>query len=236
VAPGLDALILRMISMRPEERGPTGELAEALEQAAQLESTGSLFARERPHSVSANMEGVGAPIEAKARDSVEPSRMPSVAARVRLSTGVGPWPLRLVVAAGLVALGVWAGWVAREKTADQPAAVRQEADVSRLEKGGPAGLGEEAATQAEETSPAPAKPGVQAEDAPPEPLPGQMRPNAKGRCSHPQQVSLNGGCWVRMEREKCEALVGTGHMYKGVCYVPVLLPGRQPTSQPVRKP
>jgi serine/threonine protein kinase len=239
VAPRLDALILRMLSMRPEERGPTGELAEALEQAAQLESTEStrsLFARERPHSVAASMEGVGAPIEAKAPVSEEPSRTPSVAARVRLSTGVGPWPLRLVVAAGLMALGVWTGWVARERTSDQPAAVRHEADVSRLENGGSAGLGEEAATQAEETSPTPAKPGVQAEDTPPEPLPGQMRPNAKGRCSHPQQVSLNGGCWVRMEREKCEALVGNGHMYKGVCYVPVLLPGRQPTSQPVRKP
>jgi serine/threonine protein kinase len=241
VAPGLDALILRMLSMKPEERGPAGELAEALEQAARLESAEnirSLFAQERPHSAAVSREEAGAPIEAKAPVSVEPSRTPGVATRVRLSTRVGPWPLRLMTAAGLLVLGAWAGWVAREKTPDQPTAVRQEADKSRLENVGPTGLGEEAEAQAEEASPTPAKPGVQAEDTLPEPLPGQKQPDAKGRCPHPKHVPLNGGCWVitPFTREKCAEFDGNGHMYKGVCYVPVLSPGRPPTSHPLRKP
>ncbi|MBN1207347.1 MAG: serine/threonine protein kinase [Myxococcaceae bacterium] len=241
VAPGLDALILRMLSVMPAERGPAGELAEALEQAAQptsTESTRSLFAQERPHSADSGGERVGAPIEEKLQLTAEAPRTPGVATRFRLPARVGTWLPRLATAAGLLVLGAWAGWVAREKAPKQPTAVRHEADGSRLENGGPAGLGEEAATQAEAASPTPAKPGVQAEDTLLEPLPGQRRPNAKGRCPHPRHVPLNGGCWVTtpFTREKCEELDGNGHMYKGVCYVPVLLPGHPPTSHPVRKP
>jgi hypothetical protein len=239
VAPGLDALISRMLSMRPEERGPAGQLAEALEQAARLtspESTRSLFAQDKPRVIASGEERGGALIEAKLQMSAEPSRTPGAAARVRPAARLRTRLMQLATAAGLLALGAWAGWVAREKTPDQPTAVRKEADESRLDDEGPAGLGEEAATSAEKASPTPAMPGVQSEDTPPEPVPGQRRPNAKGRCPHPRHVSLNGGCWVRMEREKCEELDGTGHLYKGVCYVPVLSPGRPPTSQPVRKP
>jgi serine/threonine protein kinase len=239
VAPRLDALILRMLSLRPEERGPAGQLAEALEQAAQSESAENsrfLFAQEKPHAVASSEEGVGAPVEAKLQVSTEPSHTPSAAERVRHSAHVGTWLLRVATAAGLVMLGAWAGWVARAKAPEQPAATRQEA--SRLENGGPAGLGEEVASSAEKTSPTPSRPGVQAEDSLPEPLPEQTRPNAKGRCPLPQHVPLNGGCWViaPLTREKCEALGGNGHMYKGVCYVPVLLSGRPSTSHPMRKP
>ncbi|MBN1208667.1 MAG: protein kinase [Myxococcaceae bacterium] len=239
VPPELDALILRMLSLRPEERGPAGELAEALERAAQLtsaESTRPPFAEEKPHAVSSDQEEAGAPVEAKLQVPTASSHSPGAAVRNRLPRRVRTRLPRLATAAGLLVLGAWAGWVAREKSREQPAALRQEADGSRLKNEGPVGLGEEAATQVESASPTPERPGVQAEDTPPEPLPWQRRPNAKGRCPHPQHVPLNGGCWVRVEREKCEVLDGTGHMYKGVCYVPVLLPGRPPTSHPVRNP
>ncbi|MBN1204341.1 MAG: protein kinase [Myxococcaceae bacterium] len=261
VAPRLDALILRMLSVRPEERGTAGELAEALEQAAQLtspENARSLFAQETLSSVASGEELVGASVteqpprdegevsafesqeatEAQAREPQVPSRTLGAAVRGSFPAHARPWLPRLGMAAVLLVLGAWAGWVAREKTPKQAAAVMQEADGTRLEDGGPAGLGDGAATASAVASPTSAAPGVQAEDTPPEPLPGQMRPNAKGRCPHKQQVSLNGGCWVvtPLAREKCEALVGNGHMFKGVCYVPVLLPGRQPTSHPVHKP
>ncbi|HYI00135.1 hypothetical protein [Hyalangium sp.] len=84
-------------------------------------------------------------------------------------------------------------------------------------------------------SPTSSVPGVQAEDTLPEPLPGQVRPDAKGRCPHPRQVPLNGGCWVKVKvpREECEALKGS--MLQGTCYAPGPLQERQPTSHPVRE-
>jgi eukaryotic-like serine/threonine-protein kinase len=72
-----------------------------------------------------------------------------------------------------------------------------------------------------------------AKDAPPEPLPEQTRPDAKGRCPHKRQVAFNGGCWVELAREECEAL--NGYVYKNTCYVPVIPPGRPPTSQPAHQ-
>ena len=77
-----------------------------------------------------------------------------------------------------------------------------------------------------------------AEDALPEPLPGQLRPDAKGRCPRKHQVALNGACWVPMpvEREECEATGSNGKLFKGRCYIPVLSPDRPSTSHPSRTP
>ena len=41
---------------------------------------------------------------------------------------------------------------------------------------------------------------------------------------------------VPFDREGCAALKLSGYMFKGTCYVPVIVHGRQPTSEPVRKP
>jgi hypothetical protein len=96
---------------------------------------------------------------------------------------------------------------------------------------GTAGLGETAST--EETSEASPRQAM-TEDSLPEPLPGQTRPDDKGRCPRKQQVALNGGCWVLWERDKCEALDGNGQLFQGRCYVPALPLSRQrpPTSSP----
>ncbi|MBN1208662.1 MAG: serine/threonine protein kinase [Myxococcaceae bacterium] len=263
VAPQLNALILRMLSVRPEERGPTGELIDTLEQAAQPTSQASaqaLFAQETPPSVSPGKEVIGASVpghpprneaEGIARTPEEATavevHVPAVSSRtqgaaryVSPPAHVRPGLARLAAAAVLLALGAWAGWVAREKSPER-SIVRQEPGNARLEDGGTAGLGDEAATASSVTSPTPSSPGTLAEDALPEPLPGQTRPDAKGRCPHKRQVSLNGGCWVvaPFDREGCEALKFSGHdgyMFKGACYMPVLLRARQPTSHPVAKP
>jgi hypothetical protein len=236
-APQLNALILRMLSVHPEERGTAGELAEALEQAAQLaspENARSLFAQETESAIESQEF-----TEAQVRLLRVPSVTALPAGNVRPAARAVRWVLRLATAAVLLALGAGAGWVARERSPKQLPTVRKEGTGTRLEDGGPAGLGDKAATASEVVPPTSAVPGVQAEDTLPEPLPGQTRPNAKGRCPHPQQVSLNGGCWVQVDREKCEALKHSGYsgyLFKGACYMPVLLPGRQPTSHPVRKP
>jgi hypothetical protein len=74
-----------------------------------------------------------------------------------------------------------------------------------------------------------------AEEPLPEPQPGQLRPDAKGRCPRKQQVSLNGGCWMvsSSESEDCAAL--GGQMFKGTCYLPLPAPKRRPTSSPMDK-
>jgi hypothetical protein len=99
------------------------------------------------------------------------------------------------------------------------------------------GLGEAAAATSTEDSPEPSAQEALAADTLPEPQPGQARPDTKGRCSHKLQAALNGGCWVEtsLEQEKCEAL--SGHMYKGLCYVPVFPAGRRPsTTAPSKQP
>ncbi|MBN1210352.1 MAG: serine/threonine protein kinase [Myxococcaceae bacterium] len=251
VAPQLDALILRMLSVRPEARGTAHELTEALEQAAQLaspESTRSLFAQDtRPAGAPAE-QTAGATVPATLSSSHElaevraqapevSSRTPNSAERVRPPARARPWRRRLAKAAALLALGTWVWWITPKRFPEQPSAIRHAADGTHQRDGGTSGLGDEAATASTMASPSSSVPGVRAEDTPPEPLPGQARPDTKGRCAHKRQISLNGGCWVAvpLDREGCAALKLSGHMFKGACYVPVILHGRQPTSDPVRK-
>jgi serine/threonine protein kinase len=218
VAPRLDALILRMLAIRAEARGTAAELAEALEQAAQhtsVASTRSLF-------------------EVSSR-TVDPAERSSSPASPR------SWRRRLAKAAALLALGGWAWWLIPSKFPEQPAGGSRAPGTALREDGGASGLGDEAANASMAASPPPSVPGVKAEDTLPEPLPGQERPDAKGRCAHQRHIPLNGGCWkaVPIDREECAALKlagHNGHMFKGACYVPVIVHGRQPTSEPVRKP
>ena len=76
------------------------------------------------------------------------------------------------------------------------------------------------------------------EDTLPEPQPGQMRPDEKGRCPLKGLVALNGGCWSETtgDPEKCQEF--GGQMFKGTCYMPVVPPGRKrpPISSPVKTP
>ncbi|ADO74663.1 serine/threonine protein kinase [Stigmatella aurantiaca] len=223
--PQLNVLILRMLSMRPEQRGTAAELASALEQAAQgssPESTPSCFVPETLRTANTQSAAASTPT-------------PSAAAHVRPPTRAQPWQGLFAAAA---ALGVWIIWVCGStplNSPELPTAVRHEADAAGLEDGGTAGLGDEAVA----SSVAPSVPSVSGEPAEsplPEPMPGQTRPNAKGKCAHPRQIPLNGGCWVKtsVDREGCEVLTGT--MIEGTCYLPVPLPKRQPTSYPVHTP
>ncbi len=228
VSPQLNALILRMLSMRPEDRGTTAQLAEALEQVSQLstpESTRPLLAQQA--------------LEVREEAAQESSLTPSSAERVRFPAPVRSWRRRLVKTAVFLALGAWVWWLTPGRAPQQPAVVRHEASAAQQQDGGTAGLGDDAATASMAPSPAPSVPGVRAENTLPEPLPGQARPDAKGRCPHSLQVPLGGGCWIKtsLNREKCELLKPNGgYMFQGTCYMAVFLPGRQPTSEPVRKP
>jgi serine/threonine protein kinase len=220
VAPPLRELILRMLSIRPEERGTAAELAPVLERAADSLTP--------PCPLPSASEAEPAPV-CRAEASASSPRAP-VHSRP-------PW-LALAVAAG--ALAMWAGWMTRAAFPQAPEvppraseAAHPTARKSSPEER-PVGLGEAAASTA---TPGPSLPSASeplAEDSPPEPSEGQAQPDKKGRCPHPQQVILNGNCWGRMKAgpQECEAF--SGQMYQGTCYVPILRPGskRPNTSAP----
>ncbi|HYH97235.1 serine/threonine-protein kinase [Hyalangium sp.] len=119
----LNALILRMISVRPEQRGTAQELVEALEQAAQLtlpESTRSLFVQELSPSVDSGGQAPAAsgpaplPLAHDMAEAQAPkltSLTPGSAERVSPLVHMRPWLLRLATAAALLALGAWVGWL-----------------------------------------------------------------------------------------------------------------------------
>ncbi|MFL5346580.1 MAG: serine/threonine-protein kinase [Hyalangium sp.] len=220
IEPRLREWILRMLSVSPEERGTAAQLAEALEQAA------------RP---AAPKSPAPPPAEAPSATRT-PSR--SVASRERPTARerARPW---LAVVAMVLALTGWVGWLVSAEPVKQPIASRAVAMKSGQRDAGTAGLGDAAATTSMNEPPGALSQEVVAEDSLPEPLPGQAVPDAKGRCPHKQQVSLNGGCWglISKEPEACETL--GGQMYQGTCYIPIIEhPHGRPrprTSGPTRK-
>jgi serine/threonine protein kinase len=263
--PRLSALILRMLSVRPDARGTAAQLVEALEQAAHRlvpESTQPLFEH-------AAMQPSAGPIEAaNAAPAPDPShrlsgrthvrisepqertsmaqaegRAPEAPSRGRGSTEfakprvhVRPWlPLLAMTAAGL-ALVAWAWWAAPWKFVEKPSVAQQEAGGAGQQDAGTTGLGDEASTASTEDSVGPSGREIMAEDTLPEPLPGQARPDEKGRCRHKRQVALNGGCWVVLSfnREECEE--NGGYVFKTKCYLPFFPHGRPSTSNPTHKP
>ena len=198
VEPPLRALILRMLSLSPEERGTAAQLAQELERAA-----ASLTASD---STPSNSQ-----------------------ARMR---SWRPW---LATAAAVGALGSWMGWMALGAPGDSLLSARTETPAAEQQGTGPVGLGQTAASASTVDSPPPSTPEAMAADTLPEPLPGQATPDAKGRCPHKRQVTLNGVCWGIIPLDKCEEL--SGRMYQGLCYVPVFPTSRRPsTATPTKQP
>jgi predicted Ser/Thr protein kinase len=217
VVPELSALIERLLAHQPADRGTARELAEAAEFAAK---------HARPEADVPFLDLEWPEAQARARGPARPAR-PHVHTRAGQS-------LRALAAVTL-ALVLWTGWVAPgADPLENPFGACQGAAEAENAAKGPIGLGEAVVSAATVDAPEPTVRKAMTEDTLPELLPGQLRPNAKGRCPHKRQVAFNGGCWVvELDREKCEAL--NGLVYKSTCYVPVIPPGRPPTSQPARK-
>ncbi|WP_164017111.1 serine/threonine protein kinase [Pyxidicoccus trucidator] len=208
----LSRLVSRMLCVRPEARGGAGELAEALEQAARSagpESDVPLFTRKE------------LPVE-EAR---------SVPPRER---GPAPWS-RLMAAASLgAAVALGAAWMLsaqpQEKTEQAQASATEEA-----KDGGAVAVGEAALTAPVPLTRAPSALSVIAVELPPKPLRWQLRPDASGRCAHRAHVSINGGCWVKVDISLRDCLEPY-YEHKGACYGPAYPPPRPATSGPTERP
>ncbi len=196
VEPRLRERVLRLLAVRPEQRGTGAELTKVFEQEP---------IRTQPE--------VGA----------------SEALRPQLRTREGKRWLLTSAALMTLALGAW--WA---DAGASLAPILGACKVVSMEAEGPVGLGDDAASSDALEVPGPSEQKVLAEEPLPVPLPGQMRPDAKGRCPHKRQVALNGACWVKFERETCEAM--NLEIFKNNCYVPVLSSERPSTSHPPPEP
>jgi serine/threonine protein kinase len=218
--PRLRAFVLRMLAVKPEDRGSAAQLAEDLERAAELAEVPAL----KPQQPAAQVPKVERASEARgpAKDVIPPAP-------------VQPKRHWRVLAAAGVALAVWTWKAVSSQPVAESSAEAQSAGEGTPDAD-PSGLGEAAAATSLEEAPNSSHQEVLTEEAPPELRPGQTRADKEGRCPHKGQVALNRGCWleISVEPERCSEL--KGQMFKGLCYLPFIPPGRPPTSSPTDKP
>jgi len=228
----LNALILRMLSPKPEERGSALELAEAMERGAAHAPPSAdepLFEWETlPPSRWAEGELAEAerlgywPRRRDRRMAHQVEQARKVKARRWL-----PW------LSAAMALGMWPEETGSVHTGQQPTMAHGAPGGAR-KKEDSVSLGDTALKPSEEAEKPHTKEGL-AVEVPKEPLPGQLKPNKKGRCPQ-EQIAINDGCWgkVVVDAEHCH---GNLYVYRDGCYVPIYERVRKPTSAPQqRKP
>jgi serine/threonine-protein kinase len=211
--PMLSELTSRLLSPTPEARGTAREVAEALEAAAREAG---------PEADVPIFEEPPEPEETRPPAREVSPRAPGRARR--------RW-LAAASMGGALALG--AGWMLRAQLGAE--VERRHAAVSEGEgDGGTVAVGDTALTAPVPPTRPPSAWASVAVDLPLRPLPGQRRPDARGRCPLKAQVPINGGCWIRLpvEPENCKE---EGYVYKGGCYVPSFPPARPPTSSPAER-
>ncbi len=199
VEPALRDLILRLLSVRPEQRGTAAQLAHALE-------------------------------------SVSPVKHSRPSPRTRAPRRHA-W-LWLPAAVAGMALAVWEGRTVSHEPLEQPSVARAEPARPDSADAGTTGLGDAATVAALDKVPSGSPNEGMGEDTLPEPQPGQLRPDEKGRCRRKGLVSLNGGCWaeISLDRDECTEL--GGQLFHRTCYLPFIPSerGHSPTSGPMKNP
>ncbi|MFP2904148.1 serine/threonine protein kinase [Pyxidicoccus sp. 3LFB2] len=215
-SPELSALVARMLSPHPEARGSAREMAEALERAARRagrEADVSLFKGEAPRR-----EGL---FPLPKRVTVHPTpRMP-----------MWPW----LAAAGLAgALVMSAGELLSGNRSEEPA-TSHVAEQEESKDAGTVAVGDSVLTAPVAPGQAPSVWSSIAVDVPLEPLPGQRRPDSKGRCPGKVQIAINGGCWTKLPVDLKDCDDWGGVEYKGACYQAVMTRPRPATSGPAAR-
>ena len=241
----LNALILRMLLPRPEERGEAGDLAEAMKRGvahggpsadeplfewetlrpSQWTKDEQIDAKDLGHRPRhRSREKVLTTVQA---DAVERARAERKEAEARAPVVRPPEQVKsrrwLPWLAAVLAVGLWPGETGSPRTVPQPTAVHS---MSRKER---VSLGDAVQDSAAVAAKSPDRDAV-AEEVPKEPFPWQLKPDSKGRCPR-SQVAINGGCWAKanFELEDCP---GNGFVYQAGCYVPTRAKVKVPTSAP----
>jgi len=227
VQPLLREWILRLLSQVPEERGSAAQLAQALEaEAAEL--------MKAPQPAQAPTSAPLPPVSAAARSSAAGPRRSRLPKPPR---AFGPW-LALAAAAG-VALMLWSHYRPLSVFAEHVPASAPRHAQAHAPDAGTAAVGETTPSTPPSSTPPVSREQPLSQDGPL--IPGssqprrQARPDAKGQCPLPGQVTLNGFCWVEIASFAAEECIASGYMLlKGKCYGPALeLPQKTvPTSGP----
>ena len=243
----LSALIYRMLSPHPEERGSAGELTEAMKRGvahAEPSADGPLFEWEtlppaqwteaeradagylghRPRYRGREQALVAAQADAAERAQAGPRKAEACGPQVRASRQVKPrgW---LAWLAAVLALGLWPGQTGSLRTELQPT-VAQSTSGKAPEA---VSLGEAAQSPAAVSAMPSDREGI-TEELPEQPVPGQLKPDAKGRCPN-RQIVINGGCWAKVDFDLKDC-PGIGYVYQGGCYVAGRATMKVPTSSP----
>jgi len=245
----LNALILRMLLPRSEERGEAGDLAEAMKrgvahggpsadeplfewetlrpsQWTQDEQVDAKDLGHRPRHRSREKVLTTMQAEATERERAERKGAEACASVDQSAQPVRPRRRSLWLLA-LLALGLWPGETGPLRTA----APRSIATHSLSEKK------RDSVTLAERALSAPAvvdeppdEQGI-SEELPEKPFSNQIKPDARGRCPKKNHIAINGGCWVKVDSdvEDCEA---NAFVYQGGCYLPARTSRKVPTSAP----
>jgi eukaryotic-like serine/threonine-protein kinase len=220
VEPVLREWLVRLLSLRAEERGTALELAEAMEgaaarAAAAAPATGVESSREQARSA-----GEVAPPKQAVRRVAERERR--------------AW--RALAAAGLCGLLVWSVRAVQGEPEEGALGVLEACGSGGVPEPGAAAVGDVATSAALASAhPPSSEQEAIAQESLPKPHPRQMRPDEQGKCPSRKQVKINGVCWVELPPMSAEACAENGHAYyKGRCYAPTDTPSEkpQPTSSP----
>ncbi|ADO75305.1 Protein kinase [Stigmatella aurantiaca DW4/3-1] len=225
VDPRLGALILRMLAVRTESRGSAPVLAAALEQAAAHagpEADQPFFSGEPRSSARWPSEDL---VVAPQWTSSGPAPTPEHSPPPVQPRSQRAWLLTMGVG---VSLAVCMGGGVCVHLQSRLPAIQASSDAGELD-GGSVALGDTSLTVAAVSSPAPLEGEGIGLEASPHLIPGQSRPDVKGKCPSKGQVVLNGGCWIKLDvtHPTCQ---GNVYVYQGSCYIPALQPATVPTS------
>jgi hypothetical protein len=262
VGPELDAVIQRMLSLNPKKRGTAQELAEVMERsAAQVRSMmgEGLFEWETvqpskgPHGEETHVERFGHRLRRRNREAVLAAVEADAAKRAKARRQYAEAPARaatrrerevprgqdlswlpLLAATVVAVLLLWLQQREPLRPQDE-SSVAQGTPEGEQNDGGVTYVGDTALSSAYSFAPPPMGKGV-AVEVPPKPLPGQLKPDATGRCRK-GQYAINGGCWLRVELSDLNDCKGVtnGVEFGQACYAPIFPPTREPTSAPAKK-
>jgi len=235
VGPELDALILRLLAVAPEERfrGVAQAVAEAAEQAREKirPDTDTLLFRwshayspgwRSPEAVRRSAERDAAAREKLARRGAEgQARAASAPERARRSGFARAWSVGGAAAAVALLLVLLMGGVLHRAHEVLWSAVAEAVSVA-VGDGPILSPSERPATKDQD-----AHAHAVGQPLPDKPLPDQRKPP----CSKNGQVEIRGGCWYRIDaKPPCEE---QAYAWQGACYMPVPASRRQqPTADP----